>query len=176
LYSLFKQETIVHRDLKPQNILIDEYGRAFIADVGVAKQFEETYHAKRKSTITSFGGTEKWMAPEMLLASLKSNNKIPAFLSKLDVFSLGLITLRAIDKDGFVKQNGDLNIKESVLQEYLKEIENLGLITDREFLPVLRSMLSFNIDSRISIEKLYHWMVTFYIIIANLILNISICL
>ena len=161
MYSLFKEEKIVHRDLKPQNILINEFGRAFIADVGVAKQFEETFLAKRKATITTPEGSRSWMAPEMLQASLSSKIKIPAYLSKLDVFSLGLITLNAIDKDGYIKQKGKLNIDESVLEKYLQEIENKGLITDKEFMPILRSMLSFDIDSRISIEKLYHWMVIF---------------
>ena len=123
MYTLFKEEKIVHRDLKPQNILINEYGRAFIADVGVAKKFEATYLAKHRAMITSPGGSESWMAPEMLLASLSSATKIPAYLSKLDVFSLGLITLNAVDRDGFMKYKGKLNIDENVLEQYLQEVE-----------------------------------------------------
>ena len=162
MYSLFKEEKIVHRDLKPQNILINEFGRAFIADVGVAKQFQETSLAKRKATITTPAGSTSWMAPEMLQASLSSKIKIPAYLSKLDVFSLGLITLNAIDRDGYTKQKGKLNIYESVLKKYLQEVEKKGVIKDKEFLPILKKMLSFDFDSRIHIEKLYHWMVTYF--------------
>ena len=163
MYTLFKEERLVHRDLKPQNILINEYGRAFIADVGVAKKFEATYIAQKKATINSFGGTKSWMAPEMLLAFFSSPCKIPAYLSKLDIFSLGLITLNAIDRDGFIKYKGKLNIDKSVLEQYLQEVEKKEVIKDKEFLPILRRMLSFEIDSRISIEKLYHWIVTYFI-------------
>ena len=162
MYTLFKEENIVHRNLKPQNILINENGRAFITDLGVARRFEATYLAKHKNVNTSPEGSESWMAPEMLLASLSSTSKIPANFSKLDVFSLGLITLNAIDRDGFMKYKGKLNIDNNVLEQYLQEVENKGVIKDKEFLPILKKMLSFDIDSRIHIEKLYHWMVTYF--------------
>ena len=160
LYTLFKEEKIIHRDLKPQNILLNEYDRAFIADVGISKQFEETSLAKRKGNLTSWGGDKNWMAPEMLQFYATERN-MQSYLSKLDVFSLGLITLYAIDRDGYTKQNGKLNIDPKVLENYLQDVENKGIVTDKEFFPVLRSMLSFDIDSRISIDKLYHWMVRF---------------
>ncbi len=163
MYSLFAEEKIVHRDLKPNNILIDENNRAFVADIGIAKQFENTAFAKNKALLTSRGGTKNWMAPEMLQFLLNPKSKIPAYLSKLDVFSLGMITLNAIDRDGYMKQKGKLNIDQKALENYLQEVEIQGLITDKEFLPILRSMLSFDIDSRISIEKLYHWMVIFFL-------------
>ncbi len=115
LYSLFTQEKIIHRDLKPANILINEYGRAFIADVGAFKRFEATLLAKRKANLSTYGGTTNWMAPEMLVASLSPPNSISASLSKLDVFSLGLITLKSIDRDGYIEQKGKLNIDKSVL-------------------------------------------------------------
>ena len=111
--------------------------------------------------MTSYGGTEKWMAPEMLQLFLTREEK-PAFLSKLDVFGLGLITLYAIDREGFTKQKGLLNKDEKVLEKYLQKLEAKGIIKDKEFFPILKSMLSFNIDSRISIEKLYYWMVILF--------------
>ena len=160
MYTLFKEEKIIHRDLKPQNILLNEYDRAFISDVGIAKQFEETLLANRRGNLTSWGGDKNWMAPEMLQFYATERN-MQSYLSKLDVFSLGLITLYAIDRDGYTKQNGKLNIDPKVLENYLQDVENKGIVTDKEFFPVLRSMLSFDIDSRISIDKLYHWMVRF---------------
>ena len=147
--------------MKPQNILINKDGRAFVTDVGAAKEFKDTLVAKKRANMTSHGGTVKWMAPEMLQLYL-TNKEIPAFLSNLDVFSLGLITLNAIDKDGFTKQKGLLNKDEKVLEKYLQELEAKGVIKDKEFFPILKSMLSFNIDSRISIEKLYYWMVILF--------------
>ncbi len=84
-------------------------------------------------------------------------------LSKLDVFSLGLITLIAIDRDGLMKKYGKLNLDEKILAIYLQEIEKQGVITDNEFLSVLKNMLSFKSDSRISFEELYRWMVNFLV-------------
>ena len=88
-----------------------------------------------------------------------NDDEIQAKLSKLDVFSLGLITLNAIDRHGYMRKNEKLNLDQRVLEKYFQEIEKQGIITDKEFLPVLRNMLSFNTDSRISIEELYQWMV-----------------
>jgi hypothetical protein len=102
---------------------------------------------------------ERAFIPDVGEAMQIKDNEIRANLSKLDVFSLGLMTLNAIDRHGYMKKNGKLNLDESVLEKYLQEIEKQGIITDKEFLPVLRSMLSFNTDSRISIEELYQWMV-----------------
>jgi serine/threonine protein kinase len=151
----------VHRDLKPQNILINEFGEAFVADVGVAKQFESTFMAKKKQQITTIGGDENWMAPEMLRAFKGAPQKVSvsAYHSKLDVFSLGLITLKAIDRDVFRIKAAKLNDNEKALEDYLNDVEKRGIITDPEFLSVLRKMLSFDIDSRISVQDLSHWMV-----------------
>lgn len=48
-----------------------------IADDGVAKQFEATFIAKHKATISTPGGSRSWMAPEMLKASMSPDIKIP---------------------------------------------------------------------------------------------------
>ncbi len=163
MYSLFKHETVIHRDLKPENILIDENGRAFIADLGASKQCEATLLAELKKKPTTLAGTSNWMAPEMLkVFNSHPDSTPPARLSKLDVFSLGLITLKAIDRDGYDKQKDNLNRDENDLKKYLGQIEKQKLISDEEFLDILRRMLSFDIDSRISIEELYKWMVIFF--------------
>lgn len=53
---------IVHRDLKPQNILVDDAGRAYISDFGLAKSFEAT--AIGLTRPGDFLGTPRYMAPE----------------------------------------------------------------------------------------------------------------
>jgi serine/threonine protein kinase len=140
---------------------MNEYGRCFISDVGLAKDFCIPLLGKGKATTPSPEENRNWMAPEML-ASLSSDNKIPKNLCKLDVFSLGLITLYAIDRDGYMKQNEKLNIDKNLLEGFLQRVEEKGLIPDDEFLSVLRSMVCFDIESRISIENLYNWMVILF--------------
>ena len=50
---------IIHRDVKPHNILLDETGRAYLADFGVAR----ILNADGQHTVT-FVGTPEFIAPE----------------------------------------------------------------------------------------------------------------
>ncbi|KAG6835583.1 hypothetical protein H0H93_016791 [Arthromyces matolae] len=57
---------IVHGDLKGPNILIDDSGRALIADFGLAN-ISDPFVIKwtSQSTVASIGGTTRWQAPEL---------------------------------------------------------------------------------------------------------------
>ncbi len=82
-------QNVVHRDLKPANVLIDEAGRARVADFGLAWALEED----PSSRLTSAGevlGTPPYMSPEQTIGRPQGVGP-PA-----DVWALGVVLYRIL--------------------------------------------------------------------------------
>ncbi len=78
---------IIHRDLKPSNVLLDELGKPYVSDFGIAKRLDD------QSDLTMTGevlGTPSYMAPEQTKGA-QSNQTIA-----VDVYSLGAVLYHSI--------------------------------------------------------------------------------
>ncbi|CAG9463979.1 unnamed protein product [Pedinophyceae sp. YPF-701] len=73
---------VIHRDLKPHNILLEEDGRAKLADFGIAR-IRDPDATQTGMVLSKNDGTPYYMAPEVLQAG-----RINA---KCDVYSLGIV-------------------------------------------------------------------------------------
>lgn len=73
------QKGIVHRDLKPQNIMIDNNGRVYTMDFGLAKSFE----AQETSISRAIVGTPPYLSPEQAKGEKADQRS--------DIYSLGII-------------------------------------------------------------------------------------
>ena len=117
--------------------------------------------------------TEEWMArgmrnPDLIkLGKGKDAKKID--YRKLDVFSLGLISLFCLDSaDNFSKYNLGLNQNSNTLHEvYLPQLKSKMPI---EFYCLLKSMLSFDWNARPSIEELSDFATVYLVKSQNLLI------
>jgi serine/threonine-protein kinase len=79
------RQGIVHRDVKPANVLLDEAGRAYLADFGIAKMLEGSSIATATGMIQ---GTPAYMAPEQAMGEKVER---PA-----DVYALGVMAFECL--------------------------------------------------------------------------------
>ena len=97
---------IVHRDVKPQNILLDDAGRVYLADFGIAKMAEASGGLTATGMIT---GTPQYMAPEQAKGVVIDN--------RADIYALGVVAYELLT--GQIPFAADTPI--AVLMKHLSE-------------------------------------------------------
>jgi serine/threonine-protein kinase len=97
---------VVHRDVKPANVLLDEAGRAYLADFGVAKMLEGSSIATATGLIQ---GTPSYMAPEQAMGAKVDH--------LADVYALGVMAFECLT--GRVPYTGTTPV--AILMKHVQE-------------------------------------------------------
>ncbi|TFK21998.1 kinase-like protein [Coprinopsis marcescibilis] len=91
----FRPNAVIHGDIKASNILVKDDGQACLTDFGLSRVLET-----RGYTTTSFGGTCRWMAYELLTPVDDDSEDTPPPLTKnSDVWSFGMTMLETFTLD-----------------------------------------------------------------------------
>ncbi len=115
---------IVHRDVKPANVLLDEAGRAYLADFGIARMLEGS------PVVTATGliqGSPSYMAPEQAMGE-----KVDRLA---DVYALGVMAFECLT--GRVPYTGTTPV--AILMKHVQE--PVPEPTEAEVAPPLAAVL-----------------------------------
>ena len=145
------QRGVLHRDLKPGNILIDEGGKAWLTDFGLAKLAHEDRGLTRSSDSL---GTPNYMAPELL------DQSAGAVSTASDVWAVGVILWEALAGEPPFRGSSSVEIMRRIVEE--EPVLPRGMTVDRDLFTLARRCLekdpSRRLGSALEIaEELERW-------------------
>lgn len=128
----------IHRDIKPANFLLDEEGKAYLADFGIGKLVtDDNNHITREGTTI---GTYAYMSPEQITAPQKVSGST-------DIYGLGIVLFELLT--GRVPFRGDsIQMMYGHLDRDVPSIHELNNELPPEFDDIFRRALAKEPDQR----------------------------
>ena len=96
------------------NVLIDQNGRARLADFGLLTFVLDPTNPTTKSTLTNSGGTTRWMSPE-LLHPQKFGFDQSRPTKKSDCYALGMVILEVLSDEAPFARDRDIVVMQKVM-------------------------------------------------------------
>jgi hypothetical protein len=109
------QQRIVHRDVKPGNILVDDSGRVFVTDFGIAATSEEIRQEEGRRC-----GTPGYMSPEQQAGEWSRLDQ------RTDIYSLGVVLYQALTGVRPFESNNLSALRDQVLGESPPPLRSLN--------------------------------------------------
>ncbi len=121
---------VLHRDIKPANILVNHYGRPFLADFNLSLRVLD-----EEGALTPMGGTLAYMAPEHLDAFRGVQETAPDVVcERADIYSLGMVLFEMLAGERAFGDLPDAN-DASALAKALSEMRRLAAPSVRKINP-----------------------------------------
>lgn len=108
---------IIHRDIKPANILVTDDEKIILSDLGGAK-LQTKFKILVKNTKTDFGGTKKYLAPELRENESDDNQ----FTKESDIWALGIVYHQMLARYENPIKHNKLNISNSISLQFDREV------------------------------------------------------
>jgi|JI10StandDraft_1071094.scaffolds.fasta_scaffold00798_32 eukaryotic-like serine/threonine-protein kinase len=102
------RQLVVHRDLKPSNVLVDQAGRAYLLDFGIAKWLQQDEHTATAARLL----TPDYAAPEQIEGQ--------AISTATDVYAAGVLLFELLTGRLPYRQAGAMRLSEIVSQPALR--------------------------------------------------------
>ena len=111
------------------NILVDQIGRARLADFGLLTFISDPTNPTTTSTVNNFGGTRRWMSPELLYPQKFGLERSRPTQSS-DCYALGMVILEVLsDEVPFSRHQGYVVVQMVLADERPERPKRRGLRT-----------------------------------------------